>query len=125
MHAIVDRNLKLIFIVNVHIFTFIFRCIDIEEIPFILVSNRVSIRKVDLRAKGGQTKYSEIVRGLRNTIGVDFDWTEKRVYWSDVMTDKIQRAMFDGSHIETIVTGGLISAEGQWTKHGYAFYLKG
>ena len=80
---------------------------------------------MDLRAKGGQTKYSEIVRGLRNTIGVDFDWTEKRVYWSDVMTDKIQRAMFDGSHIETIVTGGLISAEGQWTKHGYAFYLKG
>ena len=57
-------------------------------------------------------RYSEIISGLRNAIGVDFDWQEQRIYWTDVLTDKIQRAKFDGSEIETVITGGLISAEG-------------
>ena len=57
-------------------------------------------------------RYSEIIRGLRNAIGVDFDWQEQRMYWTDVLTDKIQRAKFDGSQIETVISGGLISAEG-------------
>ena len=65
-----------------------------------------------MRGKGGRTRYSEIVRGLRNAIGVDFDWQEQRIYWTDVLTDKIQRAKFDGSQVETVVSGGLISAEG-------------
>ncbi|XP_028393318.1 low-density lipoprotein receptor-related protein 2-like [Dendronephthya gigantea] len=83
-----------------------------EDTPYILYSNRVSIRKIPLVGKGGRVRYSEVVSGLRNTIGVDFDWQERRIYWTDVLTDKIQRAKFDGSQVETIVSGGLISAEG-------------
>ena len=66
-----------------------------------------------MRGKGGRVRYSEIIRGLRNAIGVDFDWQERRMYWTDVLTDKIQRAKFDGSQIETVISGGLISAEGE------------
>ncbi|CAB4036078.1 Prolow-density lipo receptor-related 1, partial [Paramuricea clavata] len=83
-----------------------------DSAPFILYSNRVSIRKIQMRGKGGRVRYSEIIRGLRNAIGVDFDWQERRMYWTDVLTDKIQRAKFDGSQIETVISGGLISAEG-------------
>ena len=90
---------------------FSFRTVN-DNVPFILYSNRVSIRKLQIRGNAGRARYSEIVRGLRNAIGVDFDWQEQRIYWTDVLTDKIQRAKFDGSQIETVVSGGLISAEG-------------
>ena len=93
-----------------------FLCVDNDDIPFILISNRISIRKVTLRGKRGRARYAEIIRSLRNTIGVDFDWKGKRLYWTDVMTDKIQRAKFDGREIETVVSGGLLSAEGPYRK---------
>jgi integrin beta 2 len=88
-----------------------------NDAPFILYSNRVSIRKVNVKGKGGRVRYSEIISGLRNAIGVDFDWQEQRIYWTDVLTDKIQRAKFDGTEIETVITGGLISAEGTITEY--------
>ena len=88
-------------------------CVDNENVPFIVLSNRLSIQKVEISGKQGRTRYSEVVRGLQNAIGVDFDWQEQRLYWTDVLTDKIQRAKFDGTQVETLISGGLISAEGK------------
>ena len=50
--------------------------------------------------------------GLRYAIGVDFDWKNQRIYWTDLLTDKIYSVKFDGSQEDVIITGGLMSAEG-------------
>lgn len=56
--------------------------------------------------------YSEIMAGFRFAIGVDFDWKNQRIYWTDLLTDEIYSVKFDGSQEDVIITGGLMSAEG-------------
>ena len=50
--------------------------------------------------------------GLSNTIGIDFDWSEQRLYYSDVNNDKIVRCFLNGSKCEDVITTGLLMAEG-------------
>ncbi len=49
---------------------------------------------------------------LTNAIGLDYDWKEQMIYWSDVNDDKIERAYFNGSNREAIVETGLQAPEG-------------
>ena len=50
---------------------------------------------------------------LSNTIGIDFDWSEQQLYYSDVNNDKIVRCFLNGSKCEDVVTTGLSMAEGK------------
>ena len=44
--------------------------------------------------------------GLRNAIGIDFDFAEQRIYWTDVTDDSISKISVDGSNYEKIVKPG-------------------
>jgi hypothetical protein len=44
--------------------------------------------------------------GLRNAIGLDFDFSEQRIYWTDVTDDSISKISVDGTNYEKIVKPG-------------------
>jgi len=77
--------------------------------PYLYFSTRREIRKIDLRQG---SNYSTVLDGLSNTIGIDFDWSEQRLYYSDVNNDKIVRCFLNGSKCEDVITTGLLMAEG-------------
>ena len=45
--------------------------------------------------------------GLRSPVGIALDVATGKMYWTDVGTNKIQRANLDGSQVETLVSTGL------------------
>jgi len=46
-----------------------------------------------------------VITGLGDPRSLALDLTAEKMYWTDVLTDKIQRANFDGSGVEDLVTG--------------------
>lgn len=46
--------------------------------------------------------------GLKNAIGLDFDFSEDRLYWTDVTDDSISKISVDGSGYEKIVKSGAL-----------------
>lgn len=59
---------------------------------FIIFSIRHEIRKIDLHKRD----YSLLVPGLRNTIALDFHFSQSLLYWTDVVEDKIYRGKLSG-----------------------------
>ena len=76
--------------------------------PFLIYSDRREIRKYSMKSGTAST----IVLGLTNAIGLDFDWKEQMIYWSDVNEDRIERAHVNGTGRQAIVSTGLIAPEG-------------
>ena len=79
--------------------------------PFVLYSTRPEIRRIDIRTKA----VTVVVQDAEDTIGIEFDWLEKRVYWSDITKDRIRRAFFNGSDVQDIITTGMFTTEGEST----------
>eukprot|EP00063_Salmo_salar_P032241 XP_014007076.1 PREDICTED: low-density lipoprotein receptor-related protein 1B-like [Salmo salar] len=79
---------------------------------FIIFSIRHEIRRIDLHRRD----YSLLVPGLRNTIALDFHFNQSRLYWTDVVEDKIYRGkLLDSAGvtgIEVVVQHGLATPEG-------------
>lgn len=76
--------------------------------PYLLYSNRYYIR--NLTADG--SSLSVVLQGLSNVVALDFDTTEKRLYWVDVGTLQIERMYLDGTGREVILQNDLGGAEG-------------
>eukprot|EP00794_Sanderia_malayensis_P017393 gene17393-19134_t len=83
-------------------------CSAIGEVPLLVYSDRREIRQYNLKTTDG----SSIVSGLTNAIGLDFDWKEQAIYWSDVNDDKIEKIHFNGSNRRVVVDTGLLAPEG-------------
>lgn len=66
--------------------------------PYLLYSNRYYIR--NLTTDGSHL--SVVLQGLSNVVALDFDDSEKRLYWLDAGTGKIERMRFDGTDRETL-----------------------
>ncbi|KAI2650472.1 Low-density lipoprotein receptor-related protein 1B [Labeo rohita] len=79
---------------------------------FIIFSIRHEIRRINLH----RGDYSLLVPGLRNTIALDFHFSQSLLYWTDVVEDKIYRGkLSEGggvSSIEVVVQHGLATPEG-------------
>uniref|UniRef100_A0A8C8LYL0 EGF-like domain-containing protein n=1 Tax=Oncorhynchus tshawytscha TaxID=74940 RepID=A0A8C8LYL0_ONCTS len=76
---------------------------------FVIFSIRHEIRRIDLHRRD----YSLLVPGLRNTIALDFHFDQSRLYWTDVVEDKIYRGKLLGvTGIEVVVQHGLATPEG-------------
>ena len=75
----------------------------------LIYSDRREIRQYRMRTKESST----IVPDLTNAIGLDFDWKEQMVYWSDVNEDRIEKAFINGTGRKVIVSTGLIAPEGE------------
>ena len=63
--------------------------------PSILIANQYYIRNVSIH--GG--KIMVIKLNLTNAVALDFDWVERRIYWSDVTSSvsKIMRMYENGT----------------------------
>uniref|UniRef100_A0A8C5HWA1 EGF-like domain-containing protein n=1 Tax=Gouania willdenowi TaxID=441366 RepID=A0A8C5HWA1_GOUWI len=79
---------------------------------FVIFSIRHEIRRIDLHKRD----YSLLVPGLRNTIALDFHFSQSLLYWTDVVEDKIYRGKLSESggvtSIEVVVQHGLATPEG-------------
>uniref|UniRef100_A0A671SMQ9 Low-density lipoprotein receptor-related protein 1B-like n=1 Tax=Sinocyclocheilus anshuiensis TaxID=1608454 RepID=A0A671SMQ9_9TELE len=79
---------------------------------FIIFSIRHEIRRINLQ----RGDYSLLVPGLRNTIALDFHFSQNLLYWTDVVEDKIYSGkLSEGSgvsSIEVVVQHGLATPEG-------------
>uniref|UniRef100_A0A3Q3MKS2 Low-density lipoprotein receptor-related protein 2 n=1 Tax=Mastacembelus armatus TaxID=205130 RepID=A0A3Q3MKS2_9TELE len=67
--------------------------------PYLLYSNRYYIR--NLTTDGSYL--SIVLQGLSSVVALDFDHYEKRLYWLDAGTGKIERMGFDGSDRQTLL----------------------
>lgn len=81
--------------------------------PFVIFSNRHELRGVDLHSQSPKA----LISSLKNTIALDFyhSETEDKIFWTDVIDDKIYRGTLVGgslSNIEVVVQTGLSTAEG-------------
>uniref|UniRef100_A0A3B3E196 Low-density lipoprotein receptor-related protein 2 n=1 Tax=Oryzias melastigma TaxID=30732 RepID=A0A3B3E196_ORYME len=85
--------------------------------PYLLYSNRYYIR--NLTIDGSQL--SIVLQGLSNVVALDYDHSEKRLYWLDSGTAKIERMRFDGSDRELVVEN-VVGAQGlavDWVGKAY------
>ena len=63
---------------------------------YLIFSTRNSIRRISLDTPDN-TPVELPMTSLHNTIAIDYDHKDGRVYWSDVYSDVIRSARVDGS----------------------------
>ena len=61
-----------------------------EHTPYLLFSTQHSIRKLPLGASSNE--YTDIVIDQKGIVGLDYDYYNNYVYWTDVREEKICRA---------------------------------
>ncbi|XP_062845365.1 low-density lipoprotein receptor-related protein 1B-like [Trichomycterus rosablanca] len=80
--------------------------------PFVIFSIRHEIRRIDLKTGD----YSLLVPALRNTITLDFHFSQRLLYWTDVVEDQIYSGKISDSGgvsgIRVVVQHGLATPEG-------------
>ena len=70
--------------------------------PYLLFGDQHSIRKLSMSA----TQYDVISPNLKGPMAVDYDVETGYVYWTDILDEKIERALLLGnSTVETVVNG--------------------
>ncbi|XP_077990428.1 uncharacterized protein LOC144444770 [Glandiceps talaboti] len=68
----------------------------------ILLADQMNIYQVDLNSPNFE--YTALpLSGMRNIVAVDFDYVDRKVYWTDVENDYIYRAPLNGGYHETLV----------------------
>ena len=82
------------------------RSVAVQE-PVLLLSNRYYIRNVTLN---GST-INLVAKDLDNAVALDFDWLERRIYWSDVTStgSNISRMFENGTEREVTCFAKCIS----------------
>ncbi|XP_078669811.1 low-density lipoprotein receptor-related protein 4-like isoform X3 [Branchiostoma floridae x Branchiostoma belcheri] len=78
---------------------------------FLVFARRTDVRAISLDVP----YYADVmlpISGLKNAIAIDVDEKNGKVYWTDSVTDKIQRANFDGTEVENVVESGLDTTDG-------------
>lgn len=72
-----------------------------------LVANRYYIRKLSLQIDSNVNRsvQSLLAHNLLNAVGLDYDWLEQKIYWTDVTTEqqKISRMDFNGENMEVSI----------------------
>jgi len=91
-------------------------CMDIGGEAFLLLANRVDIRKVVPSYGRHVAEYTSVVRELENAISLDVHLRRGLIYWTDVTLDSIKRTYVNTSSLSAaaadvvdVVNTGLIS----------------
>uniref|UniRef100_A0A8C1NTK7 Low density lipoprotein receptor-related protein 4 n=1 Tax=Cyprinus carpio TaxID=7962 RepID=A0A8C1NTK7_CYPCA len=90
-------------------------CLD----KFLLFTRRTDIRRISF---DNEDKLDDVIplADIRNAVALDWDSSERYIYWTDVTTDSINRAKWDGSKQEVVVDTSLESPAGlaiDWLTH--------
>ncbi|XP_072320955.1 low-density lipoprotein receptor-related protein 4 isoform X2 [Eucyclogobius newberryi] len=78
---------------------------------FLLFARRTDIRRVSFDTED-LSDYVIPLADVRNAVALDWNDKEGFIYWTDVTTDSINRAMWDGSKQEVVVDTSLESPAG-------------
>ena len=81
---------------------------DDHTTAYLLFTDRYDIRVLSLDGKSYNTLLSELI----NVVAVDFDYKEKRIFWSTNSPKGIKSAKMDGTDIKTIVKLSRSSPDG-------------
>ncbi|KAI4902141.1 hypothetical protein NFI96_003416 [Prochilodus magdalenae] len=79
---------------------------------FLLYARRSEIRGVDL-----DDPYLNIITALTvpdidDVTAMDYDATDERIYWADIKTRAVKRASINGTRLETVMSGDVLSVRG-------------
>ncbi|CAN9499060.1 unnamed protein product [Ophioblennius macclurei] len=77
---------------------------------FLLFTNRDSIRSISLGTNSNDVAIP--LTGVREASALDFDVSERRIYWTDILAKNISRAYMNGSSVEHVIEFGLDYPEG-------------
>ncbi|XP_029697135.1 low-density lipoprotein receptor-related protein 5 isoform X2 [Takifugu rubripes] len=77
---------------------------------FLLFTNRDSIRSISLGTHGNDVAIP--LTGVKEVSALDFDVSERRIYWTDIQAKTITRAYMNGSSVEHVIEYGLDYPEG-------------
>ena len=78
-------------------------CISINS--FLIYSRRSQIRAISLTSDHTD-RMIPVAGPVRTAIGLDFDFSEQRLYWTDVTDDSISKISVTGSGYEKIIKSG-------------------
>ncbi|XP_056113822.1 low-density lipoprotein receptor-related protein 4 isoform X1 [Rhinichthys klamathensis goyatoka] len=86
---------------------------------FLLFARRTDIRRISFDT---EDKLDDVIplADIRNAVALDWDSSERYIYWTDVTTDSINRAKWDGTKQEVVVDTSLESPAGlaiDWLTH--------
>ncbi|KAL3843281.1 hypothetical protein ACJMK2_021223 [Sinanodonta woodiana] len=84
-----------------------------ESMPeeYLLFASRNSIRRISL----GMPDHTDVflpLNDLHNVIALDYDYRDRKLYFTDVQLDVIRRANLNGTDMETIVSHNLSTTDG-------------
>ncbi|XP_028649665.2 low-density lipoprotein receptor-related protein 4 isoform X1 [Erpetoichthys calabaricus] len=87
-----------------------FRCAQSLD-KFLLFARRTDIRRISFDT---EDKSDDVIplSEVRSAVALDWDSKDEYIYWTDVTTDSINRAKWDGSRQQTIVDTNLESPAG-------------
>ncbi|XP_028286130.1 low-density lipoprotein receptor-related protein 5 [Parambassis ranga] len=77
---------------------------------FLLFTNRDNIRSISLGTNSNDVAIP--LTGVKEASALDFDVSERRIYWTDIQAKKISRAYMNGSSVEHVIEFGLDYPEG-------------
>ncbi|KAK7175881.1 hypothetical protein R3I93_000216 [Phoxinus phoxinus] len=86
---------------------------------FLLFARRTDIRRISFDT---EDKLDDVIplADIRNALALDWDASERYIYWTDITTDSINRAKWDGTKQEVVVDTSLESPAGlaiDWLTH--------
>lgn len=77
--------------------------------PFLTFLLRYEVRKLAIDG----SREGSILRKIQNSVAIDFDWSEKRLYWTEgLRPSRVMRAFFNGTGVEVVLESGLSIVEG-------------
>lgn len=85
-----NRNYQTVFAYHTSQMKFVFFPLHTEHTPYLLFSTQHSIRKLPLDASSNE--YTNVVVDQKGIVGLDYDYYNNYVYWTDVREEKICRA---------------------------------
>lgn len=84
-------------------------CSFLGDDGFILISTQSDIRRVRFNT----THQDPLIFDQKSAVGLDFDFDAGNIYWSDIVSETIQRAdVENGSDVEVIIKENLDLPEG-------------
>lgn len=84
---------------------------DDTPMEYILFASRGSICRVTLDLPDHSDVYLPLPN-LQNVISIEYDYSEQKLYYTDVQLDVIKRADLNGSNVETVASGKMKTTDG-------------
>ncbi|XP_067144345.1 low-density lipoprotein receptor-related protein 4-like [Centruroides vittatus] len=84
-----------------------------DDVPttFLLFASQKSIRRISMDTPDNSNVFISIP-DIYNAVAVDYDYQNKRIFYTDVRLDVIRSINMDGSNLKTIISSNLEIADG-------------